>query len=291
MDEVIRYRGRTVGSSDIAFVRELIASEPTLSRRALSLKLCEAWNWVQPNGAPRDMVTRGLLLVLERAGLIVLPPARWKVPKGGLRQRLPERVNLLSWPALEGPLAELRPLEIAQVRRSRHEGLFNSFLETYHYLGYRRVVGEHLKYLVWARGVPVACLAFSSAPRHLGCRDRFLGWSPEARRKNLHLLAYNTRFLVLPWARVPHLASHTLAAVARRIRADWETLYRHPVWFLETFIDPERFRGTCYRAANWQLLGTTTGRGKDDHMYRVNRSLKEVLGYPLVGDFREKLSA
>lgn len=291
MDEAIRYRGRTVNAADIAFIRELLASEPTLSRRALSLKLCQAWNWVQPNGALRDMVARGLLLVLERAGLIELPSPRWRVPKGGLRQRAPDPVGLLSRPALTGPLAELRPLEILQVRRSRHEGLFNSFLETYHYLGYSRVVGEHVKYLVWARGTPVACLAFSSAPRHIGCRDRFLGWSPEVRRRNLHLLAYNTRFLVLPWARVPHLASHTLACVARRIRADWEELYGHPVWFLETFIDPERFRGTCYRAANWQLLGITTGRGKDDQTNRVNRSLKQVLGYPLLADFRRRLSA
>jgi len=291
MDKTIRYRGRTICSDDIAFIRELIAAEPTRTRRALSLSLCEAWNWVQPNGAPRDMVARGLLLVLERAGLIELPPARWKVPQGGLRQRVPEQVSLLEWSPLEGSLAELRPLEIQQVRRSRHEGLFNSFIETHHYLGYSRVVGEHLKYLVWARGVPVACLAFSSAPRHLGCRDRFIDWSPEARRRNLHLLAYNTRFLVLPWARVPHLASHILARVARCIRTDWEKFYGHPVWFLETFVDPERFRGTCYRAANWQLLGTTTGRGKDDRTYRVNRSLKQVLGYPLVADFRRRLSA
>jgi hypothetical protein len=237
------------------------------------------------------MVARGLLLELERQGFIALPVPRWIPPKGGLRQRQPERVPLLQWPALQGPIASLRPLEIAQVRRSSHEGLFNSFIETYHYLGYSRVVGEHLKYLVWARGVPVACLAWSSAPRHIGCRDRFIGWSPQARRRNIHLLAYNTRFLVLPWARVPHLASHILACVARRISADWEQLYSHPVLFLETFVDTTRFRGTCYRAANWCLLGITTGLGKDSRTNEINRSLKDVLGYPLVRDFREKLSA
>lgn len=235
MEETIRYRGHTVSPADVALIRELIASQPGLTRRALlSLRLCQAWNWVQPNGTPRDMVARGLLLVLERAGLIELPPPRWKVPAGGLRQRSPERVSLLQWPTLQGYLAELRPLEILQVRRSRDEGLFNSFIETHQYLGYSRVVGEHLKYLAWARGVPVACLAFASAPRHIGCRDRFIGWSPEVRRGNLRLIAYNTRFLMLPWARVPHLASHTLARVALRIRADWEQLYGHPVWFLET---------------------------------------------------------
>jgi len=290
MSDEVRYRGRTVSSGDLAFIRELIASQPGLTRRALSFKLCEAWNWVQPNGAPRDMVARGLLLELERRGLVQLPAPLWVPPAGGLRQRQPARIPLMQWPAFEGPVASLRPLEIAQVRRSGHEGLFNSFIETYHYLGYSRVVGEHLKYLVWARGVPVACLAWSSAPRHIGCRDRYIGWLPAARRRNIHLLAYNTRFLILPWARVPHLASHILGCVARRISADWEELYGHPVLFLETFVDPERFRGTCYRAANWCLLGTTTGLGKDSRTGQVNRSLKEVLAYPLVTDFREKLS-
>jgi len=287
----IRYRGRSLSSADIAFIRELIVSQPELTRRALSFKLCAAWNWVQANGTPRDMVARGLLLELERQGLVELPPPRWIPPKGGLRQRQPERVPLLQWPTLEGPIASLRPLDIRQVRRSSHEGLFNSFIETYHYLGYSRVVGEHLKYLVWARGVPVACLAFSSAPRHIGCRDRFIGWTPQTRRRNVHLVAYNTRFLILPWARVPHLASHILGRVAKRISADWQQVYRHPIWFLETFVDPERFRGTCYRAANWISLGLTTGRGKDDQTKKPNRSLKEVLGYALVPDFRRRLGA
>ena len=134
-------------------------------------------------------------------------------------------------------------------------------------------------------------MAWSSAPRHIGCRDRFIGWSPEARRRNIHLLAYNTRFLILPWARVPHLASHILAQVARRVSADWDQLYGHPVWFLETFVDPERFRGTCYRAANWVHHGITTGRGKNDQTNKANRSLKVILGYPLAADFRERLLA
>jgi len=253
------------------------------------LKLCAAWNWVQPNGAPRDMVMRGLLLELERRGLIKLPKARWRTPDGGLRQRQPERIPLLQWPAVAGPVSRLRPLEIRQVRRTPDEGLFNSFIETYHYLGYSRVVGEHLKYLIWAQGIPIACLAWSSAPRHIGCRDRFIGWSAAVRQQNIHLLAYNTRFLILPWARIPHLASHILALVARQISADWNQLYRHPIWFLETFVDPERFRGTCYRAANWIYLGATTGLGKDDHTRKQNRSLKESLGYPLAPDFRKRL--
>jgi Domain of unknown function (DUF4338) len=150
-------------------------------------------------------------------------------------------------------------------------------------------VGEHLKYLVWAQGRPVACLAWSSAPRHLASRDSFIGWNGEARRRNIRHLAYNTRFLILPWIAVPHLASHILGRMARQISQDWERIYGHPIYYLETFIDPERFRGTCYRAANWMVLGRTTGRGKDDQTHRANRSIKEVLGLPITRGFRELL--
>jgi len=159
----------------------------------------------------------------------------------------------------------------------------------HHYLGYEQPVGEHLKYVAWAQGRPIACLAWSSAPRHLGSRDRFLGWSAAARRRNLRFLAYNTRFLILPWVEVPHLASPLLGGMAKRLSQDWERLYQHPIYFVETFVDPTRFRGTCYRAANWIVLGRTTGRGKDDQTNRVNRSIKEVLGYPLTRRFRELL--
>ena len=168
--------------------------------------------------------------------------------------------------------------------------LFNGLLEQHHYLGYTRPVGEHLKYLVFAQERVLACLAWSSAPRHLGPRDRFIGWSPETRRRNLPLIATNLRFLVLPWVRVPHLASHLLGRMVRRLSGDWQQSYGHPLYFLETFVDLERFPGTCYRAANWIVLGRTTGRGKNDQTHRPNRSLKEVLGYPLQRRFRELLS-
>ena len=150
-------------------------------------------------------------------------------------------------------------------------------------------MGEHLKYLVWAKARPIACLAWSSAPRHLASRDRYIGWSAEARRRNLRFPAYNTRFLILPWVRVEHLASHTLGHMAARISDDWKRMYGHPLYFLETFVDPERFRGTCYRAANWVHLGRTTGRGKQSNSYVPNRSIKEVLGYPLTPKFRDLL--
>jgi hypothetical protein len=285
-----RYRGRDVTDEDIVFIRRLIAAHPETSRRALSKELCVAWNWVQPNGQPRDMVCRGLMLGLHRAGLIELPAARWVPPNNLVERRRPLPVAVDTTP-LGVTLREIQPLEIRQVRRSgHHERLFNALIEDHHYLGYSRPVGEHLKYVIYAGERPIAGAAFSSSPRHLGPRDRFIGWSAEARRQNIRFLAYNTRFLILPWIEVPYLASHLLGRLAKLLPGDWQRIYGHPIYYLETFIDPGRFRGTCYRAANWAFLGRTTGRGKDDQTHRANRSLKEVLGYPLTKRFRELLS-
>jgi len=284
-----RYRGREFSAQDIAFIRQFISAHPQASRRALSAKLCEAWQWKQANGAPRDMVCRGLLLMLDRAGEIELPAVRSTPPNPLARRARPPAVLIDTTP-LAGPLRQFQPLEFQQVRRTGDEPLCNSLLEQYHYLGYEQPVGEHLKYAVWAQGRPIACLTWSSAPRHLGSRDRFIGWSGAARRRNIRFLAYNSRFLILPWVRIACLASHILSRMAQRVPADWERLYGHSIYFLETFVDSERFRGTCYRAANWVVLGRTTGRGKDDQSHRPNRSIKEVLGYPLRKDFRERLA-
>lgn len=292
MEEEFRYRGRIITAADIAFIRGLIAEHPGASRRALSKILCEAWNWRQSNGALRDMVCRGLMLELHRAGHIELPRVRY-VTRNPLGERGAQRSKpapaLLDTTPVNGSLSAIRPLEFHQVRRTAEESLFNSLLDRYHYLGYAQPVGEHLKFLVYALGRPIACLAWSSAPRHLGPRDRFIGWSAEARRQNIRFLAYNTRFLLLPFVRVEHAASHILGCMSRLLSRDWERVYGHPVYYLETFVDPQRFRGTSYRAANWIFLGLTTGRGKDDHTNRPNRPAKEVLGYPLRKDFRRLL--
>jgi hypothetical protein len=285
-----KYRGRKISTEDILYIRELIAAHPEESRRTLSKKLCEAWQWRQPNGALRDMVCRGMLLMLDRAGQIELPAVDY-VRHNQLAKRAPPAPVLVDTTPVEGKLSEIRPVEFEQVRRTSGERLFNSLMEEHHYLGYEQPVGEHLKYLVWAQSRPIACVAWSSAPRHLGSRDRYIGWSGEARRRNIRLIAYNTRFLILPWIRMKHLASHLLSQMAARISNDWQSLYGHPIYFLETFVDPERFRGTCYRAANWVLLGKTTGRGKASNSYVPNRSIKEVLGYPLTKRFRELLGA
>src|ERR1700688_3775592 len=271
-----KYRGRIFNLADIESIRRLIAANPEASRWVLSRRLCEAWNWKQVNGALRDMVCRGLLLQLERAGVIELPPVR-RHPPG--KQVRPQPVIPDDRPVC-GRLSELGPLTMEQVRRTPQEALFNGLVEQYHYLRYEQPVGEHLKYLVSAKGQAIACLAWCSSPRHLGCRDRCIGWGMGAQRRNIHLLAYNTRFLILPWVTVPHLASHILGRMARQIAGDWQRLYAHPVFWLETFVDTSRFAGTCYRATNWQEIGTTQGRGHRAPTLGQTRPVKTMLGLP-----------
>jgi hypothetical protein len=289
MTEVFRYRSRSLSREDIAGLRTLIAANPQASRRKLSVLVCAAWGWRQTNGALCDMVCRSLMLALHRAGHIELPAKKSSPPNSLAQRRRPATEFELDQRPLECSLNELRPLILRPVRRTEAESLFNGLLERFHYLGYTQPVGEHLKHIVFAGDRPVACLGWSSAPWHIGPRDRFIGWSPAARRKNLHRLAYNTRFLILPWVRVKHLASHILGRAMRTISQDWQTAYGHPVDYLESFVDTERFQGTCYKAANWICLGQTTGRGKKDKKHVVSLSRKDVLGYPLSKDFREKL--
>jgi hypothetical protein len=291
MGGVFPYRGRQIESEQIEFLRQLIRDNPACSRRRLSAMVCEVWNWRQPNGQLCDMICRGLMLELERQGQLTLP-ARKCIPNNPLaaERRKPPCVEVDQSP-VGGRLKELGRLEIRQVRRSRWEGLWGSLIEHHHYLGYCHPVGEQLKYLVFCAERPIAAFGFSSAPRHLGPRDRFIGWSAVQRRANIHLIATNTRFLILPWVSVPHLASHLLARIAHRVPLDWQQIYHHRIYFLETFVDTERFSGTCYRAANWKYLGLTTGRGKDDQTHKPNRSIKAVWGHPLVEDFRQYLCA
>jgi hypothetical protein len=289
MDEKIRFRGKIFSKREIEDVREVIARYPDKSRFFLSKELCRLWNWAQANGTPRDMVCRSLLLKLHAEGHITLPPPRM-VPtwlKGP--RKPPARIEVDDSPC-GIPLAGLMPLSLRMVRRTPSERLYKGLIEEHHYLGYTRPVGEHLEYIAFSDDRPVACIGFCSAPRHIGTRDRYLGWNRQERLTNLHKITVNTRFLILPWVRVPHLASHLLGQIARSISPDWEHVYSHRIIWLETFVDPARgFTGTCYKAANWRYLGLTTGRGKNDNARKPNRSLKYVFGYPLVKDFRKAL--
>lgn len=290
---LLMHKGREITDDDLAAIRGVIAERPAWTRRSLSIAVCERRGWLQENGATRDAACRALLLALHRAGHIELPAPRWNSLQPWRRLR-PAKVEVASDP-IERPLRDLGAIEIRLVaRRSPDEALVNGLIEQHHYLGYTAPVGEQMKYLVTARdgaeARPIGCFVWTSAPRHLGARDRHIGWSPRARKQNIRYVAYQTRFLILPWVRVPHLASHLLGRMARTLSADWQRIYAHPIHFTETFVDSERSRGTCYRAANWIELGLTTGRGKADNTNRPNRSLKLVFGYPLVRDYRERLS-
>jgi len=288
MDLEIKYRGRQATSEDVEFINTLIDKNPDMSRRALSYKLCEAWNWRQPNGHLRDMVCRGFLLCLGRAGYIKLPDKKCTPHNPFLQRKKPEKVLINQTPVYT-TVANIQPLEIQQVRRTPTEKLYNGLIAQYHYLGYCQPVGEHLKYIVFMKGRPIACFSFSSVPRHIGSRDRYIGWPAKVRQKNLSLIANNTRFLILPWVHIPCLGSHLLGRMVKVIATDWQRVYNHPLYFLETFVDTERFRGICYKASNWIHLGNTTGRGKNDNTHKPNRSIKAVFGYPLVKDFHHKL--
>lgn len=290
-DVVLDFRGREIRAAELSFLQQLIAENPSLSRRALSGRVCLAWGWLQPNGQPCDMVCRSLMLRLHRAGHITLPPPRCRPLNNAITHRRVRKLIDLDTTPIAGSLASVGPLEIRLVRRKEGEALFGQLLQQHHYLGYSRPVGEHLKYLVFAGERPVACLAWSSAPLQLNLRDQLVGAPKQDYRHNLHLIAYNSRYLILPWVLVPHLASHLLARLARQISADWQELYAHPIHLLESFVDIERFRGTCYRAANWRCLGRSLGRGTKSKSTNPDVSIKELWVYPLRKDFRERLRA
>jgi hypothetical protein len=286
MEAQIRVQGRLMRPEHIAWLRESIAAHPEWSRKAIAREVCRAWDWKDGRGQPKDFAARSLLLKLEARGAIRLPPLRYT------RQR---RWSWASQESTEPPrpaaiatsLGALRPLSIAPVEASSAEyRRWRVYLEGYHYLGLR-VVGENVGYLVRdAQGRDVACLLFGAAAWRCAPRDRHLGWEGVERAAGLSQLANNTRFLILPWVRVPQLASHVLGLVIRRIDADWRQKYGHGLRWLETFVERERFRGTCYRAANWQCVGQTTGRSRQDRDNCLQVPVKDIYLYPLAGGRR-----
>ena len=282
------YQGHQLTHSDIVSIRTLISTNPDKSRWFISRELCRQWNWRQQNGALKDMLCRSILLKLESVGLITLPP-RKRIINNPLANRKPPGLVKVDQTPIVCVIEDIQPIELRSVRKTQYEKLYNSLIHEHHYLRYTHPIGENIKYIFFSNGRPIACMGWTSAVRHIGCRDRFIGWSAEIRKKNLHLIAYNTRFLILPWVKVPYLASHLLGLSARIVPGDWLAFYKHPIYFLETFVDTEKFTGICYRAANWIYLGETTGRGKNDQTNKQNRSIKAVFGYPLQKNFRRIL--
>jgi hypothetical protein len=282
-------QGRAVSAADISWIRSLLVEQPAWGRTRLSAELCRRWDWRNAQGRPKDMAARTLLLKLERAGHIRLPP-RQRPSSNAFRNHRAPVVPPAPEP-IGGPLRELRPLAVSIVAAGSADlRLFNGLLAAYHYLGHRNTVGENLRYLVRDRyGRPVACALFGSAAWRCADRDAYIGWDRAARERNLQGLTNQTRFLVLPWVGVPHLASHVLGLLARRIGADWQSKYGHPVQALETFVERGRFRGSCYRAANWICVGQTRGRTRQDRQHLLQAPVKEVWVYPLQADFRKAL--
>lgn len=289
MDHVVKLQGRELTCADITFVRHLIKQHPQYSRRKLSIALSEAWQWYNANGTLKDMACRSLLNKLHERQLIELPPRR---------QSPTSRMSSASYPlvkhdttAICGPLHALKPLRVITVHREPDTApLCNHLLSRYHYLGFSGTVGENMKYLIVDRyDRPVACLLFGSSAWSCADRDIAIGWDNDARQRNICFTTNNTRFLILPWVSVTHLASHILAMISRRIRADWRARYGHDLYLLETFVDTQRFAGTCYRAANWHVVGQTRGRTRNDRFSTIKVSSKSVLVYPLVTDFRSRL--
>lgn len=284
-------QGRELSPHDLGFIRQLIHEHPNWSRWKLSKTLCHEWNWRNAAGQLKDMAGRTLLLKLQERGFLQLPEPR-QVPASRIRQT---RVASVGWDqsSLQSPLRALGSLQVAEVSQDRAQRLqVACALGQFHYLGFGGAVGENLQYTVRNdQGRLLACLVFGSAAWKCQSRDAHIGWSVDQRRRNLHLLTNNTRFLILPGIRVPHLASWVLGSVCRRLSHDWRSKYGHPVHLLETFVERDRFAGSSYRAANWTQVGSTTGRTRQDRDRLIQAPVKDVYLHALHGNFREALCA
>ncbi len=291
--ETLTIQGRRLGPQDLQNLRQWVGNHPHWSRWRLSRELATRWDWRNEAGLLKDMAARTLLVKLQQRGLIELPPRR-QVPTNRMGYG-DESATGLCEPIqpIACALAELRPLSVEEVSGQRTgRAWVKRTLAQFHYLGFGGAVGENLQYIVRdGQHRPVACVVFGAAAWKCQDRDRFIGWPAEQRQKNLALVVNNTRFLILPWVKVPHLGSWILGQVAGRIAEDWQTKYGHRVLLLETFVERERFRGTVYRAANWQAVGVTAGRSRQDRHTCLQVPVKDIYLYALQRGFREELQA
>lgn len=283
-------QGRKVSGAELAWLQSALVTHPDWSRKRLARELCRRWQWCTLQGRLKDFAARSLLLKLQARGLLRLPALREQY-RTGRWERAPRLDSPAVAAGIEQSLAGLEPLRWSLAAAgSVDEARVHEHLQRHHYLGLR-VVGENIKYLVqtW-NGRDVACLLFGAAAWRNAPRDQFIGWSDAQRAEGLSQVVNNTRFIILPWVQVPGLASHVLSRAMGRLNADWQSKYGHPVWLVETFVDRERFAGIAYRAANWQRLGPTRGRGRQGPDPRVrSTSIKEVFVYPLHRHFRQRL--
>jgi hypothetical protein len=290
----IQVQGRLLSQAELDSIRQLREAHPQWSRQELSVHLAQQWQWRNEAGQLKDMATRTLLLKLHARGLIELPPPR---RPGGNRRRQPSVAAELQLPLpsvepapIEGPLQSLRPLSLLLAESSAQRRRVRWLLQQYHYRGFSGAVGENLQYLAHdAQGREVAVMVFGAAAWKVAQRDRFIGWSTAQRLGHLQLIANQQRFLILPWVRVAHLASHLLALATRRLSIDWQQRYGHPLWLVESFVEVQRFAGTAYSAAGWLEIGQTTGRTRQDRQHTLHQPVKAIWIRPLHPRFRELL--
>jgi len=288
MQEVIRVQGRDLSADDLAYIREQIRTHPQWHRTRLSRELCAAWNWTDEAGRRKDMACRSMLLKLERRGLLALP-ARRNPSINHFRGKSFQPV-LHDTSSISTALRTLQPISLKCADRGDDAMLWQTLLAQYHYLGFTTRVGQSVRYVAYASdGRPVGCLLFGAAAWKTAPRDAFIGWSAEVRERNLSRVINNMRFLIPPWVNVPHLASHILAMALRRLPADWQGKYGFKPVLVETFVEQERFKGTCYKAANWQWVGVTTGRTRQDRYSTISVPIKDIYVYPLCRDFKKTL--
>jgi hypothetical protein len=284
---VFRYRSRELDVKTITFIRATIAEHYAKGRSHISRVLCKAWGWVQPNGKLKEYAARDLLLRLEENGFVKLPP-RLR-PKNNLKQKSFDQIPLFIKSQLGGSVCDYNKPTIRSVK-SQDSYLWDYLVHHYHYLGLPKLVGAHLKHLLFVDVQVVACLGWASAAWKVKDRDTFIGWDESTKRKNLYLVANNVRFLILPWVRVKGLASKALSLSLRRLSSDWQQRYGHPVYLAETFVDNARFKGTCYQAANWHYVGQTKGSAKRGNAYHYHGQPKAIYLYPLRRHFRRLLN-
>ena len=289
MHDPLVLQGRELRDEHLKQIRDLLKQHPDWSRRRLSIELCYLWDWRNAKGEIKVMAGRSLLVKLDKLQHITLPPRR-HIPSNRMTMKSTQMVLHDTTP-IDVTLSQLQPLNLVKLSENKaHQPLYDCLLNSYHYLGYRGYVGENMRYLVTDdNDHPLACLLFGASAWSVASRDQVIGWSADQRRQNLSLVSNNTRFLILPWVRVPHLASHILGQVSRRISDDWMDRYGHPLYLLETFVEQTRFKGTCYRAANWCCVGQTQGRSRNDRHNELSVPIKSVYLYPLVRHYRKKL--
>ncbi len=283
-----RYCGRVFTSEEIDKIRELIVTEPKPNRLRLSKIVCEQFQWLRPDGQLKDMSCRVAMLRMHRDGLICLPAPQRKNGNGKTRPKIssvsdPQRPISL-------PAGQLGRLLFRHISTQKDSYLWNELIERYHYLGYKPLPGAQIRYLVFSSsGDLLAALGFGAPAWKVAPRDRFIGWSSQQRIANLHQIVNNARFLILPWVTSKNLASRILAGIAKQLPLDWQSRYNYTPVLLETFVQKDRFKGTCYRAANWTFLGQTQGRGKLDRYMKYSLPVKDIFVYPLDKSFKNIL--